>query len=213
MKLNRTLLSAAFAAIALVSTNLAEVRAASITQVDQIGQTATPISALFNFNGFDSSLGTLTSVVLTVEETVNGVVSVINISPNPEMVTSAFVTAPVTATSPAGSTSVTATAGITNQVVPGGGAQTNFANLAGTLSNSTTYTGAFVNPFYSNSTIPVSVTSGAGVVTGTPTGGNLFFGGTVTAAVKVALNRPAARGSASASSSLLASAGAASVVN
>jgi hypothetical protein len=183
------MLSAAFAALAMVGSNLAEVRAGSITQTQSIPQTGTPINTNFNFNAYGGAAGTLTSVDLTVEEEIQGIILVYNFSSSTIHVDSATISAPVTVISPAGNTVVNASASITNQDVVNALPYNvvSFPNLAGTNSNSTSYTGAAVNPFYGTATVPVSISAPGGVVVGSPIGTDRAYSGSVTASVKVTL--------------------------
>jgi hypothetical protein len=189
MKLNRTFLSAALALAALVGSNLVEARAGQIVQEQSIPQTAIPINTTFNFAAYGGAAGTLTSVELTISETINGQIVIFNFTTSPIHVDAASISAPLTATSPAGDTTVSAAATITNVDIPGGNpfGSSTFSNLVGTLSNSTTYTGASVNPFFGASTVPVSISAPNGVVSGTPLGSDRAYSGSLTAAVSVRL--------------------------
>ncbi len=160
--------------------------AAVITQTHTTGNT-TPATALaipftdsFTLNGFDSTLGTLNSVTVTLSSTVTAIAQVTNIRSTPANFSNANATLPVSLTGPGGvAINQSLTAG------PFAGTVAGFTTLnAGTSTNTYTNT-ASGTPLsaYIGGVNAVSLTYASGTVQASGNGipGQTFFGGDGTA--------------------------------
>ena len=168
-------------------------QAGTITQIDPYGPSSTPFSTLLTFNTFDTSLGTLTSVTITVTETGTVTSSVTNTGTTSESYTAASSTGTVTVTGPAGATTSTSLSTSPASGTIGGGNTLVVGTNTGTASPATVSVPTADFPSYE--TPPASLTytvTAAGTVTstGTSPSGDVFFGGgaTVSGNVEVVYN-------------------------
>ncbi len=169
-------------------------QAGTITQIDPYGPSSTPFSTLVTFNTFDTSLGTLTSVTVTVTETGTVTSSVTNIGTAASSFTNASSTGTVTVTGPDGTTTSTS---LSTTPASGPIAGSSGSVLVGTTTGTASPATISVPTadFSSYETPPASLTytiTAAGTVTstGTSPSGDVFFGGgaTVSGNVEVVYN-------------------------
>ena len=98
-------------------------------------ETAVPFSDVFQLQLFDTNLGVLDGVTVTLSSTVTGQVNVFNSTGSPQSFSNAYSSVPVTVTGPAGTTtSVSADASVAAGTVAAG--MNGFAGVPGTDTNS-----------------------------------------------------------------------------
>jgi hypothetical protein len=175
--------------------------ASSITQTffDPLPSGAATLALPFTFNAtansFDTSLGILNSVVITVTTNVAGQVEVLNINSTPEPYSNAGVQTPVTLTGPNGLVAnyiaMTSPMSGTIAAAPGPGMFTTktLTGLTGSSIASTTITGAGLTDYEkppAANTVTLSYTAGSATVMGTGPPG-VFFEGSATAGAKITI--------------------------
>lgn len=144
---------------------------------------ATPFSIDFAVPLFDSRLGTLNNILLSLTTSIVGEIGIYNPGPVAKPFVNAFATIPVTVTSKAPDASAL-TAHATATVAAGQAAPgiSTFSGIASSGSSSTSVLPAdfasYIGP--GSGSALFSAVSGAGTFGGT-TGSNLFFGGAATA--------------------------------
>jgi hypothetical protein len=144
--------------------------------------TATPFSDTFTLSNFNTSLGTLTGVAVTLSYTTTGEVDVFNSTVSPQAFTNATSSVPLTLTAPAGLTSsANAVAGPINGVANPG-----FNAFTGIPGSGTLTVNVLPANFLSFEIPPAALTSsftvaaGTGLFSGNSVQG-VFFGGSATA--------------------------------
>jgi hypothetical protein len=175
--------------------------AASITQTffDPLPSGAATLSLPFTFtanaNSFDTSMGILNSVVITVTTNVAGEVQVLNINATSEPYSNAGDQTPVTLTGPSGlvASYIAMTTPVSGTVAaaPGPGMFTTktLTGLTGSTTASTTITGAGLTAYEkppAGNTVTLGYTAGAASVMGTGPSG-VFFEGSATAGTKITI--------------------------
>lgn len=154
--------------------------AGEITQTFTQASTAVPYTYNFSANQFNTSDGTLNSVVITIGSNVVGEVDVFNSSGSAESFTNATASVPVTLTGPAGlDVSTTATTpAISGTANPGPNA---FPGQMTTVSESTTLSSGF-SDYIGTGTISQQFSFNAGSGTFAGSGSNtVFFSGSASA--------------------------------
>lgn len=193
MKLNRNLLLSAIALAAVIGVSSVESRAGTVVQTFTIPtqSISPPFTDNFSFLGFDSSLGTLTGVTITVQATASETVRIFNIDSVSHTYSNATYSAPLNisasatggytqsfnntlTTSP--STSGTSLPGLTVISFPGI-----------TVNSSTAIASGNLHFYNSNGNISFGATGGPGVSGGSTSSDDIFFGGSASVGGKVTL--------------------------
>jgi len=148
--------------------------------------TMVPVGAIPSTNNvaiqkFDTSLGTLTGITFTLNETVKADVQVDNITSSSLAFTNAFSSVPTTGTGPGGlSLAVTATANVASgTAAPGLNSYPGTTDMASSTSVYTGPFGPYEGPGVTFQTLTFA--AGDGTFGGTGGPGSLFFGGTALA--------------------------------
>ncbi|MGD1070919.1 MAG: PEP-CTERM sorting domain-containing protein [Bryobacteraceae bacterium] len=141
---------------------------------------AYPVTA--TFATFNTTLGTLNDVIITLYDTSTATVDIENITSGSLPFTNATASIPITITGGGATDTDTAAASVASgTAVPGLNV---FTGVTGNTSNATTVTGAglslWENPPASN-TITLTITEGNGSYSGNGQQGSLFFGGAISA--------------------------------
>jgi hypothetical protein len=175
--------------------------AASITQTffDPLPSGAATLALPFTFNAtansYDTSLGTLDSVVITVTTNVAGQVTVLNINSSIQPYSNAGDQTPVTLTGPNGlvASYIAMTTPVSGTVPPAPGpgmfSTTTLMGLTGSSSATTTIVGAGLTAYEkppASNTVTLSYTAGASTVMGTGPPG-VFFEGAATGGAKIVI--------------------------
>lgn len=191
MNLKRTLLLTALA-IATVIGSSSGTQAASVTYQSTTFTGVTPYTQNLSVTKFDTSLGTLTGISITVSSQASAAIGVINTGGNDAAFTNASASSQVTVSTTVGTTtSVDVTASTGN--VSGIAAANATTNISGPLGALVTSGAAIISAAdfgnYEGSgsgTVDLKVDAGIGTYTGSGVSG-LFFGGSTTVASYVSV--------------------------
>jgi len=143
--------------------------------------TAIPFDLPLQVQQFNTALGTLTGITISVHSTVVADISIYNPTTSALPFTNAFASVPVEATGPSGASAMsTATANVASGTALAGPGFTTFSGTTGTSSGFAAVTGSFT-PYEGTGffTGHLSTMGSDGSYGGTGTG--LYFGGTATA--------------------------------
>jgi len=153
-----------------------------IVQTFTIPLTPTPFTSSFTYNNFDTSLGELFGVTITLNTSIVATVEVVNKTAVTQNFTNATATVPLELTGP-GPVDITATAvagPFSGSVLGAPPAVTFFPAPPANASTSVTLPSSEFSLYEippSAATVTLTVTAGAGSYTGTANGGTLLFGG------------------------------------
>jgi hypothetical protein len=173
----KLILATASAALAVAGAASAATETFSYT----VDQSTVPFTQDFTLSGFNTALGTLTGVTLTLDDSTTAEVQIVSLNSTATPYTDATATIPVTVTGPDGLTvDATVTAGpVAGTAEPG---LNTVPGVPGSDTDSTNVSSSDFSLYESPGGVPVAYTFDAlaGSYTGTSAGG-LFFGGSAVA--------------------------------